>query len=259
MQVRYYKALWGMDGALPEQLGMIRSAGYDGFETGIPQDGSAELRSVARDNGLRFIGMLFLEDVDALKRGIEAGVDLGAEKINVHAGKDWWTFQQGCMFFEGALDAIREAPVQVCFETHRGRLLFDPQSTAAYLRKFPDLRLCADFSHWTCVCESLLSDQAESVSLAIAQTGHLHARVGHEEGPQVGDPRAPEWQGHVDRFESWWDSILEAHRQRGEDLTVDPEFGPPNYMPTVPHTKAPVADLWDVCLYMRDRLKKRWA
>jgi hypothetical protein len=185
-------------------------------------------------------------------------VALGAEKITVHAGKDWWAFQQGCMFFEGALEAIADSAVPVCFETHRGRLLFEPVSTAAYLRKFPEMRICADFSHWTCVCESMLGDQEESVALAISHTGHLHARVGHEEGPQVSDPRAPEWQGHVERFEGWWDAIHAAHAGRGEVLTVDPEFGPPNYMPTIPNTRVPVADLWDVCLYTRDRLKQRW-
>jgi sugar phosphate isomerase/epimerase len=257
MAVEFYKALWGMDGSLAEQLRQIKDARYDGFETAVPIASDGSLAKAAGDAGLGYIGMLFLTDVDSLNKGIEAAQELGAKKINVHAGKDWWSYQQGCLFFEAALELIEASGATVCFETHRGRLLFDPSSTAAYLRKFPNLRLTADFSHWTCVCESMLGDQGESLELAISRTAHLHARVGHEEGPQVGDPRAPEWQGHVERFEAWWDAVREA--QGDQVLTVDPEFGPPNYMPTLPNTREPVADLWDVCLWMKDRLKARWA
>lgn len=257
MGIRFYKALWGMEGELGDQLKQIRTAGYDGFEA--PVGVGTDNKGLLADFGLRFVAMLFIEDVDALKAGVAEAVAAGAEKVTVHAGKDWWSFEQACGFWEEALRAISTSPIQVNFETHRARLLFNPASTAAFLARFPDLHLVADFSHWTCVSGSRLSDQEEAVATAIGRTRHIHARVGHEEGPQVPDPRVPQWEPYVAHFELWWDAIKTAHETRGEDLTVTPEFGPPNYMWTNPVDGKPLADLWDVCLWTRDRLKTRWS
>ncbi|GAB1483119.1 hypothetical protein MASR2M78_19350 [Treponema sp.] len=49
-------------------------------------------------------------------------------------------------------------------------------------------------SRWCTVAESYLEDQKEAVDAALSRTDHIHARVGFPEGPQVGDPAAPEWE-----------------------------------------------------------------
>lgn len=257
LNLRFYKSLWGMESMpLPEALALLDEAGYEGVETPLP--GVRQIRELG--DGRPAIAMLFVEDVETLRRNLDDAGELGVEAVNVHAGKDWWDFQHGCMFFESALEAVRESGLPVTFETHRGRLLFEPQSTAAYLRKFEQLRLTADFSHWTCVCESLLADQADAVELAVSRTSLVHARVGHEEGPQVPDPRSPRWTAYVERFEAWWDAIRDAHLARGESvLRIDPEFGPPNYLWTDPEDGRPLADLFEVCRWMRDRLRNRWS
>jgi len=258
MDIRFYKSFWGMD-ALPieERVRVILEAGYDGFEAALP-----EVRQ-ARQAGLQTpaVAMLFVTESDALRRELDACGEAGVEAVNVHAGKDWWDFQTGCLFWEEALEAVRESGLTVTFETHRGRLLFNPASTAAYLRKFHQLRITADFSHWTCVCESMLGDQAESLELAVQHTSLVHARVGHEEGPQVPDPRGERWLPYVEQFEGWWDRIKEAHEARGETvMRVDPEFGPPNYLWTDPSAgDRPVADLFEVCQWVKDRLRTRWS
>jgi hypothetical protein len=120
------------------------------------------------------------------------------------------------------------------------------------------MRLTADFSHWCNVSESLLEDQQDAVNLAIARTDHIHARIGWQEGPQINDPRAPEWKDIVEVHLGWWDRIVEAHRLSGQDLTITPEFGPYPYMPTLPFTRQPVASQWDINEYMMNLLKKRY-
>lgn len=248
---KFYKALWGMEGDLSSQLRQIQEARYSGFEAPVLP---AEEKGRIADSGLDFVAMLFIEDAEALRHGLEQAAELGAVKATVHAGKDWWSFEDGCHFWEQALPVTKQFPFQVNFETHRARLLFEPQSTQKFLERFPDLSIVADFSHWTCVCSSLLQDQEVAVGTAIKHVGHIHARVGLEEGPQVPDPRAPQWERCVVQFESWWDRMREAN----PDVTVTPEFGPPNYMWTTVDGE-PVANLWDVCLWMRDRLEARWS
>ncbi len=259
MQVRFHKALWGFESEpLPSLLDRIANSGYAGFE--CPLAAVAEGHDLVRESELEFIAMSFPQEVETLRRDLDAAHDLGAVMLNVHAGMGYWPWEKGAAFFAEALRAVEGSPVPVAFETHRGRLLFEPQSTAAYLREFPDLWLTADFSHWTCVCESLLQGQEEEVELAISRTRLIHARIGHEEGPQVTDPRAPEWHAQVDAFMGWWARMGEAAKARGEEvLRIDPEFGPPNYMPTLPFTGQPVADLWEVCQWTRDRLRSALA
>lgn len=257
MEVRFIKALWGMDtDPLGAALEQIRQAGYDGFEAPL-----GIVRAAGERTGeLDFVSMLFEEDPASLAEGVAASAEAGAVAVNVHAGKDHWTFEAGCRFFEAALRIVDASPVPVTFETHRGRLLYSPASTAEYLRRFPELRITADFSHWTCVCESMLEDQGAAVNLAVSRTDYLHARVGHEEGPQVPDPRVAPWNRHVECFEVWWDAIVDRARvEKRSVLRVDPEFGPPNYLWTDPRSGEPMSDLWDICLWMRDRLRARWS
>lgn len=112
------------------------------------------------------------------------------------------------------------------------------------------------------VHESDLSDQDHNVELAITRSDHIHARVGYEEGPQVSDPRAPEWERHLANHLRLWQRIIDHHRSSGSALlTITPEFGPPNYMHTLPFTNKPVADTWKVNVYMRDLLARelRWS
>jgi sugar phosphate isomerase/epimerase len=257
MRLRFYKTLWGME-ALPvaERVAKVAEAGYDGFEGVMPDVLEARRSGV----DVPAVGMIFPLDFEGFQRGFDEAEEARVDKLVVHAGKDWWSFDQGAAFFDAALEVVESANLPVAFETHRGRLLFEPQSTLRYLDRFPTMRLCADFSHWTCVCESMLDDQMDAVRRAAERTIHLHARIGHEEGPQVPDPRTPRWQPYVERFEAMWDLVHAAHRERGEDtLTIDPEFGPPHYLWTDPADERPLADLFEVTNFVRDRLVARWA
>ena len=93
-----------------------------------------------------------------------------------------------------------------------------------------------------------------------AQCMHIHARVGHAEGPQVNDWRAPEWSAELAAHERWWSWCWAAQERRGvSESTLTPEFGPPPYQPTAPYTRRPLADLPDVCDAMMRRQRERFA
>ena len=89
------------------------------------------------------------------------------------------------------------------------------------------------------------------------RTQHLHARVGHAEGPQVNDPEAPEWKKALDRHLDIWEKIIREHWKTNKTFTITTEFGPAGYMPTLPYTQVPVADQWKANLYMMATIKKR--
>jgi hypothetical protein len=103
-----------------------------------------------------------------------------------------------------------------------------------------------------------LADLTDEVSLAISRTDHIHSRVGHPEGPQVNDPRAPEWEEVLYAHLGWWDRIAELHAQKGTTLTITTEFGPAPYMPAMPYTQMPLVSQWDVNVHMMHLLKDRY-
>jgi hypothetical protein len=262
MRVKLYKGLWGdAEGAATRgDLERIRAAGYDGIEWAPPQAEPAAWRDWCAGLGLDYVAMVFPAEAREIAPALKAAVAYGPVKITMHSGRDKMTFAEGCAFLREALCVAADMGVTVAHETHRHRLFYAPWATVQYLQEFPELRLAADFSHWCCVCESLLKDMEEWVNLACERAVHIHARVGWEEGPQVADPRAPEVAHYVARHEELWDRIHAAHRAReAPELTVTPEYGPPGYMPALPYTRQPIANLWDVCLWAAQRLRGRWA
>lgn len=261
MRIQFFKALWGMTegGTLREKFRLCREAGYDGIEVGIDGLDPGEVKGLCAEFGMSYIAQIYPLSAREMEADVAQAVAAGALKVVSHSGRDKWSFERGCEFFLAALDIEQRHGIAIAHETHRHRLLFTPWTTAEYLNAFPDLRITMDFSHWCVVCESLLDDMPEELDLAMSRATHVHARVGYDEGPQVPDPSAPEYGPFLERHEEWWDT---AKRMRETDgtalLTITPEFGPPNYMHTVPHTNEPVADLWKVNLWMRERLRGRW-
>jgi hypothetical protein len=137
-------------------------------------------------------------------------------------------------------------------------MLFAAPVAKQYLQKNPELKITFDVSHWCNVSESLLQDQPETMTLAMERAEHIHARIGHSQGPQVADPRAPEWEPAVKAHFGWWDRIAARKKERGERLTILTEFGPPDYMPTLPYTRQPLADQWAINVHMMHLLRKRY-
>jgi hypothetical protein len=106
------------------------------------------------------------------------------------------------------------------------------------------------------VAESWLDDQSEAISLALLRADHIHARVGFPEGPQIPDPRAPEWKEALDKHLGWWNQVIHQRRKDGwAEFTITPEFGPYPYMTILPFNKQPITNQWDVNLFMMEYLR----
>ncbi|HZG74929.1 MAG TPA: TIM barrel protein [Paenibacillus sp.] len=265
MELKTYKALWGFNGTAPLEalFERIAAAGYDGVEALVPEPAEeARFRSLLEQYKLDYIPMIY-SDGDhktSFRERLLRAAEFGPAKVNSHSAKDWMDFDEQRDFFEFAMKAQQEAGVTVAHETHRNRATYSAWSTARLLREFPEMRITADFSHWVVVSETLLEDQADNVSLAIDRAVHIHGRVGFRHGPQVPDPSAPDYAEERAAHVAWWDEICRRHHARGESVvTFDPEFGPPGYMHTIPHTRQPIADLWNVCLWMNEHYKKHFA
>lgn len=264
LQLVLVKSTWGMEEPLPAALERMAAAGYDGVEIVVPPfppvDAAAQ-RATVQASGLEPVPLVLGPDTrEAYRASIEAAASYGPRQITSHTGVDAWSDAEAVDFLGWALELEREIGIPINHETHRTRILYTPWRTAAILRQLPDLRIVADYSHWVCVAERLLADRADDMALANERARHVHARVGHPEGPQVNDPRSPANADAVAAHEAWWADIFRRRAADGSArITVTPEYGPPPYMPTVPFTEAPVADLWDVCLHGAGRIRELFA
>jgi hypothetical protein len=263
MKTLIFKALWGMSGPLTEQLEQIAGACYDGVEvwpefqlTDISANHFLKLTAAL---GLRVIADAMLPSTAEIAPTFERLARYQPLQLSFQAGRDSMTCDEGTAFFERVLLAAQHFNVPASFETHRGKLLYAPWDAAYYLHQFPELRITADYSHWVNVCERLPDDLAEALDLANQRTIHVHGRVGYEEGPQVPDPSAPEYAVHLAWHEAQWAKIRGVRGAAGATyFTFTPEYGPPRYLHTLPHTDEPVSDLWRVCLWAANRARTQF-
>jgi sugar phosphate isomerase/epimerase len=262
---------WGFQGTMDDFCAKVKKEGYDGIELWWPTNNKKaqdDIFAALKKHDLE-IGFLCggsqsnpQEHLEFYKKMIDAAARQNIQRplyINNHSGRDHFSFDDNKKFIEYTQALAKETGILICHETHRGRMLFAAHITRKFIESFPELRLTLDISHWCNVHESLLADQQETVEMALSRTDHIHARIGHPEGPQVNDPRAPEWEPVVKQHFEWWDKIVERKRKNGEVVTILTEFGPPDYMPTLPYTKQPLGNQWEINVHMMQVLRKRYS
>lgn len=275
MQLSVYRHLWGLEHGDDQIWGAwlprIAAAGYEGVE-GMPPGGGRDgaFRAKLDELGLTYVAQVVTnwpraggtaaEHVRSFRQQLEAALPLRPAFVNAHSGVDLWDARESHAFLREARAIESDLGVLVTHETHRGRMFFNPRDTLALVDQHEGLSLCADLSHWVVVCERLLEDSADVIAAVAPRVRHVHARVGHPQGAQVSDPRAPEWAEALAAHERWWDAIWLAQESAGvARSTLTPEFGPPPYQQTLPFTCAPVADPWAISVWMADRQRARFA
>ena len=266
MDILFTKANWEVSGlAVRDFVKLAASAGYDGTEIYLParSEKTADIRLLHETAGLKIISHIATEgsSPDEHLRSLEErylrAVELAPLFVNCHTGKDHFSFADSLRIFEAGERLVSDHGVPLLHETHRGRALFSAPAALGFLSELPGLRLTADFSHWVCVHESDLSDQPAALTAAMQAAGHVHARVGFDEGPQISDPRNPAHQSWLERFTGWWQQILELRRAEGRQwFTITPEFGPAPYMPLCGASPQPVGDAWEINAWMHQHLRK---
>ena len=145
--------------------------------------------------------------------------------------------------------------------SYRKRFLHSPWVTRDFTPHHPSLRMVADLSHWVNVAETDPSDLdlTKVIEDLAPSFRHVHCRVGYDHGPQVPDPRSPEWIPYMEGHERWWDAIWRSLSDLGvEEVTLTPEHGPPSYQVCVPGTGEPLADIWDVNHWIALRRQERF-
>lgn len=272
MKINYCCTYWGCEQDSPNVfVDKVLAAGYEGIEISLPPTPETFTPHFLKElEGIRLNKPNFIfiaqhltspgtDTVEQYIRKMEKNLleltSYNPTFINSHTGKDFYSFDENCSVLEAALNISQKTGVRILHETHRGRFSYHAASLLPYLQKFPELELVGDLSHFCTVSESLLADQQHILQEIIPHMAHLHARVGHEQGPQVNNPFAPEWQEHLAVFLAWWKEIINHRKNTSKELfTITPEFGPAPYMPAMPFTQEPLSNQWELNCTMKDYL-----
>ena len=267
MKIKYFCPLWGSRHLnFEEFVKKVKTSGYDGIEMSLPlqiEERDYILKTIG-ESGLLYLAQHFetaSTDFNIHKQEFTERLTNLAQSnpvlINTQTGIDFFTFEQNAELIDISYKIAEKYGVKLVHETHRGKFSFAAHITAKFIEKIPHLRLGFDVSHWCSVAESYLQNQEQNVILAINRADHIHARVGHPEGPQITDPRVPEWDEAVNVHLNWWKKIVERNKKEGiEMMTITPEFGPYPYMTQLPFTRQPIASQWEINVYMMNFLRK---
>lgn len=275
MEIKFYAPRWGSEDIPWEDFAKIVAEndfrGIEVYPLQTLHEKSVLLQTI-EDNNLEFAlihaemkeGKDFERYKNALKRNIYTLAEfqtngLKPQFINSQTGREYYSKSQMSECFTICDEISAEIGIPIIHETHRNKWSFAAHIVKEYLQEFPSIKLALDLSHWVCVSESYLQDQEDAVDLAINHAVHLHARVGHPEGPQVTDPRATENAVALAFHLNWWDKWVKLQKEKNVDsCTITTEFGPYPYMIYKCFSNEPVANQWEVNLYMKDLLTKRF-
>ncbi|MDM5271953.1 TIM barrel protein [Sulfurovum sp. zt1-1] len=266
MRLQCFKTMWGYEGDFEIACQEAKAAGFDGIEGSAPisSDERTYWKACLEKHGLLYIAEAVTGgdyvprrdlDVQGHLNDLEAILSrsAGLEPLFVTCigGLDAWNEEESLHFFKEGMKLAERYNLEISFETHRSRSLFNPWVTRRIVQMLPQISLTADISHWCVVCERQMDTEIETIEAIAPNVRHIHARVGYDQGPQVPHPAAPEYAYALKAHQQCWERFWEAQYGRGFEVsTMTPEFGPDGYLHTLPFTQAPVADLWEINCWM---------
>jgi sugar phosphate isomerase/epimerase len=265
-ELLFFQTNWGFEGSWEAFFLKTKSSGYDGVEVWLPKNARVqqEVSKGLKKHQLKVIylcgtnkSLSFKESLLAYENDLKKVIVQKPYAINSHTGSDFFSFEQNMKFLKLANDLSNKYNIPIHHETHRGRFSYALPETKRYLNSDSAFRLTLDISHWMVVHESLLAQQQQLLDEVMERTDHIHARVGFEEGPQVNNPQAPEWDKALNRHLSIWESIILSHWKTGKPMTITTEFGPPNYLPTAPFTQKPLSNQWEANVFIMKAIKEQ--
>ena len=263
--LKVYTSLWAM---MPhDQSGVILSyeeicekvaaAGYDGMALDLGAGDIAQAREVqpimAR-HGLTPLIVAFPKTVESMREVLVMSKDFGAPFVDI-IGQVMPISVDGMIpVIRRWMDMAEEVGIPVQFETHRNCITNDLFTTLSLLDAIPEMRLCADLSHYVVDREFKLPLQHHEkmmISRILDRADSFQGRVASRQQIQL-QLDFPQHQKWVELFKGWWQEGFErwlSQNQDGDCIFLC-ELGPPEYAMT-DHAGVEMSDRWQEALLIK--------
>ena len=273
-ELEIFQSLWALESRRPgiperpieECFALVAEAGYHGLciDPAVHEiDEFRELKPLYGEYGLKCMVNAFPATVDELPPLLELANELEASLVNV-IGQVMPVKVDECVpVIRQWIRDAEQAGLPVLFETHRDCTLNDLFYTLQLIEVIPEMRLCADLSHYVIDREMRLplnnTDQ-DYMHRILERSDCFQGRVANREQIQVqiDFPQHQEW---VEQFKSWWEEGIGMWRRRNDNhatLIFLCELGPPPYAMT-DAGRAELSDRWEEALLIRSWVEEIWA
>jgi len=273
-KLEVYQSIWGMElrnPSLPERsmeesFAMIADAGFDGAcmdpsVADIPQ--CREYAHLFGEHGLGSMVNAFPSSPDDMAPILDFAAEMNACMVNVISGVMPIKPEDAVSDVRRWIGEASDRDMPLLFETHRDGLLNDLFFTLQLMDLVPEMRLCADLSHFV-VDRELRSPITERdqgyISSVLQRSDCFQGRIANREQVQIqiNFPQHQEW---VEIFKGWWQEGMREWRKRNDDdatLVFLCELGPPPYAITDADQNE-LSDRWQESLQIRDWVRTIWA
>jgi hypothetical protein len=269
-----YQSLWAMQLRNPnlrersdeESFAMVAEAGFDGMCLDPAASEIAEnldRRPLFEQYGLGCMVNAFPYAPGDMEPLLDFANDMGACHVNVISGVMPIRPEDAVPVVRDWIGTAERKRMPLLFETHRDGLLNDLYFTLQLMELVPQMRLCADLSHFVVDRELRIPvperDEAYIQSV-LARSDCFQGRVASREQVQVAID-FPQHQPWVEVFRKWWKDGMRLWRARNdEDATLIflCELGPPPYAITDAGQNE-LSDRWQESLQIRDWVREIWA
>jgi len=272
-KLEVYQSLWsmelrrpdGMEWPLERKFEMCAEAGFDGlcYDTGTDDaDAVRRLKPLYRRHGLKALFTVFPKSVEGLRPMLALAAEFEAPFVTVIGQVMPLRVEEAVPVVRAWLRQSAEIGMPILFETHRYCITNDMFFTLLLMEAVPELRLCADLSHYVVDREFMLplteAEQAQIRSL-LDRADSFQGRVASREQIQLqlGFPQHRKW---VDLFLGWWEYGFRQWRRRNAPdaaLRFLCELGPPEYAITGADGYE-LSDRWAEALLIKERVRALW-
>jgi hypothetical protein len=273
-KLEIFQSLWAMEQRRPgvperpleENFRMAAEAGYHGLciDPAVHEiEDCRKLRPLYREHGLKCMVNAFPAAVEELTPLLELALELDARLVNVIGQVMPLQVEEGVALVRRWMRDAERVGLPLLFETHRDCTLNDLYYTLQLMDAVPDMRLCADLSHYVIDREMRLplGDRDRAYMHRILKRSDcFQGRVANREQIQVqiGFSQHQAW---VRQFRDWWRDGIGMWRERnGDDATLIflCELGPPPYAMTDANQQE-LSDRWEEALQIRNWVQEIWA
>ena len=268
-----FQSLWAMELRVPgqaerpmeENFRMAAEAGYHGLciDPAVDEiESSLALKPLFAEYGLKCMVNAFPYTVEELQPLLKMAKEMQASLVNVIGGVMPMTVAEGVPVIRRWIADAGWEGVPLLFETHRDCTLNDLHYTLQIIREVPEMRLCADLSHFVLDREMRLplnDTDRESMQRILQRSDCFQGRISNAEQIQVaiGFPQHQKWVG---QFRTWWEEGMKMWRERNAgdaSLIFLCELGPPPYAITDANG-AELSDRWGEALLIRTWVEQIW-
>ena len=272
--LKIFQSLWAMELRSPDQpersfeesFRMVAEAGYDGMCIDPAADEIEEFQKILPyfgEFGLSSMVNAFPYQLEDMRPLFDLAKDANASLVNIIGGVMPIDPADAVPVINRWIQEAAGYDFPLLFETHRDSLLNDMYYTLQVMDLVPEMRLCADLSHFVVDREMrapvIETDQAY-IERILRRSDCMQGRVASREQVQVqiDFPQHQEW---VAIFRHWWKLGMRAWRQRNADdatLIFLCELGPPPYAIT-DRNQRELSDRWQEALQIRSWVREIWS